>query len=197
MSTSEDSKPEKLADDAITEYTGKIEDSKFEKLRNDVMTEHRMKLERIKNGLTHAAENACRKKKRARRVSVITGFLIALIGIILARGCVFTVPVPGTSIPVRELLCYISVFLGMMVIFVNGRYDPVELHKREIVLVDFIYKFACLQEDLKFKLINSTSDEELNKRFAKLREDENALLKDAEKWQEDIRAIREMKEWDD
>jgi len=178
MSTSEISKPQKSP----------------KELQIDECTK---KLERIKTALLIAAEAARRNKKKARTVSVITGILIALIGITLAKISTSGIVVPGTTLLLREALSYISALLGAIVTFVNERFDPAKLREKEVALGDVIYQFGRLEETLKHQPIISMTDKQFQKILDDFYKDENTLLEKAEAWKAGIRANREAKNPDE
>jgi hypothetical protein len=163
-----------------------------EKLINETIK----KIGNVKSALILSAEGARRNKKKARKISAIAGALIAVVGLTLARVSAFDTAIPGTGIPIREALSYLSALLGATVTFVNERFDPAKLREREVALGDLIHKFGLLQEDAMLNLVNSEAmnAETIKNLLDDLRNKEDALLEEAEEWKAGVRAIRESED---
>lgn len=136
------------------------------------------------------------ERERQRKCQSLLAFLSQIVGITLARVSASARPIPGTEIPIREALGYISALLGAAVSFINERFDPAGLRRREVALGDLIYLLGKLEEDTILTLENSAHDNaiDLKTLLDDLRKREDAILEKAEEWKAGVRRIMESQD---
>jgi hypothetical protein len=159
----------------------------------DTIEKHLLGIAAVKREFLMSAGRARRNKRLAKKVSIVLGIMIAIVGIVLARVTDPNIHLPYTNIPLREFLSYASAFLGAAITFVNERFDPTKFREREVALGDSIYKLRGIEERAKLTLprIASTDSCKAEEYLKELQTDEDILLEEAEELKAGVRVIFE------
>lgn len=168
-------------------------DQKSENGCIDAINRHLVGIAEVRKEFLMSARGARRNKRMAKKVSIVLGALVAIVGVVLARVTISDVNLPYTSIPLREFLSYASAFLGAAITFINERFDAAKFREREVALGDLISKLRKIEEHAKLTLLSITAagSSEAEKYLKELQGREDSLLDEAEELKAGVRVIFE------